>query len=945
MKFLRRQSLFIALAGLLFSSLVTLGPTQPVYGASPSTPLPTSMREISISAGSHHTCAILADSRVRCWGDNSNGQTNVPIDLQQVTQISAGSMHTCAIISSGKVHCWGDSSKGQTTVPADLLNVAQISAGLSHTCALMAGGVARCWGGNGFGESNVPQDLGSIRHISAGEEFSCALLVEGSYTCWGSNVNQQGAGSLGVSQIDTRAAICTLRGNSVSCARWTANNTMKVPEGFGTITQITVGFAHVCALSLHGAIGCWGSVDHEQEFTVPADLGQVTQISAGKSHTCAVTAIQKVRCWGNNDYWQASVPGELGSGQIKQISVAESTTCAVTFAGAVHCWGLNAEGQASVPKDLGSAVSVAVGRETSCAITASGIYRCWGLSKALSSSGMGTISQIDFGYSGVCAMNSMGTAFCSNPQNLGEVVQISAGYNFSNVSNYCAVKSDGYVRCWSSPTQDLSVPNDLGKVSQVDTAFGTFCAVSISNTLRCWGDSKGGKTSVPSDLGQVKQVAVGKYHVCAINLTDSVTCWGGASPYFSIAALAPLATPKATQISASGYSCSVTLTNDVFCWGTNIYGGAEVPASFGTPLGDIIKVAELKSFDLGVTLSGQASVGTTISAIVENSNEQTNLKYQWYVDESEISGASSSSLKLTQSALGKKIFVRVTASEPGYITTTQVSSSATVGLGQFSLTPVPTLVGSGRVGSTISASIGNWDQGTNLKYEWLRDGNVVSTGPSTSYKVSPSDFGCKLSFKVTASLSGYSQVSQKSLEILGIEGEFTANPVPIVSGLNKVGSTLSAATGQWDSGVTLSYQWLRDGLEIPNQTSSKYLLSFSDLGRSVSVQVNGTMYRYLPATQKSRAVQIELGEMKATQPKIVGQAKVGKILTLKTSNWAIGAKASYDWLLDGKPIKGASGKPLKLLPNHKGRKLSVRVTQTLAGYRTTTLSSSAFKVS
>lgn len=945
MKFLRSRSLFVALASLLFSSIVPLGSTQPVYGAVPSTPLPTSMREISISAGSQHTCAILADSRVRCWGDNSKGQTNVPIDLQQVTQISAGSMHTCAIISTGAVHCWGDNSKGQTTVPADLLNVEQISAGLSHTCALLMGGVARCWGGNGFGESNVPQALGSISHISAGEEFSCALLVVGSYTCWGNHVDQQGAGSLGVSQIDSQAAICTLQDSSVTCARWTANNTMQVPDSFGNVAQITVGHFHLCALSLFGTVGCWGSENHEQEFNVPSDLGQVTQISAGGNHTCAVTATQKIRCWGNNDYWQASVPGEIGSGQIKQISVGESTTCALTFAGEVHCWGLNSEGQASVPQDLGAAVNVAVGRETSCAIAASGNYRCWGLSKSLSSVGMGTITQIDLGYSGVCAMNSIGTAFCSNPQNLGVVAQISAGYNLSNVSNYCAVKSDGYVRCWSSPTQDLSVPNDLGKVSQVDTAFGTFCAVSISNTLRCWGDSRGDKTSVPSNLGQVKQVAVGKYHVCAINLTDSVTCWGGASPFISIAALAPVGTPKVTQISASGYSCSVTLTSDAFCWGTNVYGGAEVPASFDTPLGDIIKVAELRPFNLGVTLSGQVSVGATISALVEKSNEETDLRYQWYLDESEITGASSSSLELTQSALGKQVFVRVTASEPGYITTTQVSSSVAVGLGQLNLTPVPTLLGSGRVGSTISVSIGNWDQGTNLNYEWLRDGDVISTGLSTSYKVMPADFGCNLSFRVTASLNGYSQVSQESLEIVGIAGEISSTPVPIVSGSNKVGSTLSVEIGQWDSGVALSYQWFRDGAVIPNQRSSKYLLSFSDLGRRVSFQVKGTKYRYLPAEQNSRSVIIEQGEMKATEPRIIGQVKVGKMLTLKTSNWAIGAKVSFDWLLDGKPIKGASGKPLKLLPNHKGHKLSVRVTQTLAGYKTTTLSSSVFRVS
>jgi hypothetical protein len=108
-----------------------------------------------IAAGSNHTCAINANGSVSCWGDNSTNQlsdsnTDGLVDgVSNALKISAGKNHTCAVTgnystpSGLRVTCWGDNSAGQTTVPVALTNGVEkpvnITAAENQTCAIRAG--------------------------------------------------------------------------------------------------------------------------------------------------------------------------------------------------------------------------------------------------------------------------------------------------------------------------------------------------------------------------------------------------------------------------------------------------------------------------------------------------------------------------------------------------------------------------------------------------------------------------------------------------------------------------------------------------------------------------------------------------------------------------------------------------------------------------------------
>lgn len=142
--------------------------------AAPREPLLTGLTVRSLASGADHTCALLDDRTVRCWGKNDAGQLGdgtttdslVPVtvvNLQAVDEIAAGARHTCARLLNNTVACWGDNGHHQlangTTergtrggVVVGLVGVRQITAAGEGSCALLDGGYVRCWGTNDRGQ-------------------------------------------------------------------------------------------------------------------------------------------------------------------------------------------------------------------------------------------------------------------------------------------------------------------------------------------------------------------------------------------------------------------------------------------------------------------------------------------------------------------------------------------------------------------------------------------------------------------------------------------------------------------------------------------------------------------------------------------------------------------------------------------------------------------------
>lgn len=125
---------------------------------------------IALSVGWFHSCALLAGGAVQCWGDNRYGQLGNGSDARSFTTpvfatgissaiaVTAGGEHSCAMLRNGFVRCWGSNVAGQlgNVVPGDgsttsvrargIRAPVRLAAGEAHNCALLADGAMRCWG-------------------------------------------------------------------------------------------------------------------------------------------------------------------------------------------------------------------------------------------------------------------------------------------------------------------------------------------------------------------------------------------------------------------------------------------------------------------------------------------------------------------------------------------------------------------------------------------------------------------------------------------------------------------------------------------------------------------------------------------------------------------------------------------------------------------------------
>ena len=193
--------------------------------------LPAGRTAEAVATGQHHTCAILDDGTVWCWGSNEYGQLGVANssnlgnwryspnqvimpDGTSTIAISLGYWHTCAVVDDGRSFCWGDNGYGQLgdgtftdrNFPTQVSGSTQyisISLGQIHTCAITVQKTLQCWGSNGFqqlgysgGSSSIPQNTllpagSQVSSIISGYYHTCAILTTMEMYCWGHDNNNR----------------------------------------------------------------------------------------------------------------------------------------------------------------------------------------------------------------------------------------------------------------------------------------------------------------------------------------------------------------------------------------------------------------------------------------------------------------------------------------------------------------------------------------------------------------------------------------------------------------------------------------------------------------------------------------------------------------------------------------------------------------------------------
>ncbi len=194
--------------------------------------------------------------------------------------------------------------------------------------------------------------------------------------------------------------------------------------------------------------------------------------------------------------------------------------------------------------------------------------------------------------------------------------------------------------------------------------------------------------------------------------------------------------------------------------------------------------------------------------------------------------------------------------------------------------------------------------------------------------------------KVPCAVSGTAP-TVASVDVLPPGNLAAAAPLRAV-GKPVVGQRLSAVGGTTTPASTVAYTWLVGGKAAG--AGSAYVVKPADLGKTIALSAKATKVGYNPKASTVTVGKVAAGSFVVPgKPAISGKAKVGKTLKAKAKSVA-GTRVTYQWLKNGKAIKGAKSSKLKLKKSFKGKKVSVKVTYTRAGYKTVAVTSAAKKV-
>ncbi|MBW8731472.1 MAG: carboxypeptidase regulatory-like domain-containing protein [Terrabacter sp.] len=294
-----------------------------------------------------------------------------------------------------------------------------------------------------------------------------------------------------------------------------------------------------------------------------------------------------------------------------------------------------------------------------------------------------------------------------------------------------------------------------------------------------------------------------------------------------------------------------------------------------------------------------------------------------------------SPLALTSAMVGQRITLRMSAYLDG--ASLQVSATGPVVLAGTVSGTTPTVTGTAKVGSTLTATAGTWGPApVTLAYQWYRSGVAISGATATTYALTASDLGKAMTVKVTGSKTSYASTSKTSAATAAVAAGTLTAPTPTISGTKAVGYTLAAVPGTWGPApVTLAYQWYRSGTAISGATASTYKLTTTDQTKTITVRVTGSKSGYTTVARTSAATTAVLGSFTAPTPTLSGTQRVGYTLTANPGTWSpVPTTLAYQWYRSGTAISGATAKTYRLTTSDKGGFVKVRVTGARSGYLT-----------
>jgi hypothetical protein len=151
------------------------------------------------------------------------------------------------------------------------------------------------------------------------------------------------------------------------------------------------------------------------------------------------------------------------------------------------------------------------------------------------------------------------------------------------------------------------------------------------------------------------------------------------------------------------------------------------------------------------------------------------------------------------------------------------------------------VVGALVTGAKLKAVRGAVPARASVKYQWLRNGKAIKGAKHKTYRVTAADANKKLAVRIQVKARGKSKITQTSLgRVVSKSAKAVKVRKVAIRGRAAIGATLKARTGKWSpKGTKLSYQWTRDGWNIPGATQRSYKVKARDAGARIGLVVVG----------------------------------------------------------------------------------------------------------
>lgn len=255
----------------------------------------------SIALGAIHTCALLSNNQVWCWGDNSFGQQarsknitllDMPQQIQGLpkaeiwTKLVASQTNTCVLNANQQAWCWGlDVGQKQFDI---VLNYSD----------LLENNPDMLWRKPRLLTKRISD---KVIDVSLNMNFACAITNKAKAKCWGGDSDGWITGTTGTDSAGFLTSAVTVSELKYLSAVFIAST-----KGFGDYgSRGDNGKLHTCVLTSQPSIICWGGSRHIRnswqfsDFQLPAVNEQVKSLKVGMAIDCIQYEKSGVWCRGN----------------------------------------------------------------------------------------------------------------------------------------------------------------------------------------------------------------------------------------------------------------------------------------------------------------------------------------------------------------------------------------------------------------------------------------------------------------------------------------------------------------------------------------------------------------------------------------------------------------------------------------------------------------------